>query len=81
MNKRPDPEKTDRENPEWSDDMFARATKGTAASRRGPGRPAGSNKVSTTIRFDQDIIEAFKKEGAGWQSRMNAALREWLRSH
>lgn len=81
MKKRPDPEKADTENPEWSDDMFARATRGTAASQRGPGRPTGSNKVSTTIRFDQDIIEAFKKDGAGWQSRMNDALREWLRTH
>ncbi|WP_372782424.1 BrnA antitoxin family protein [Litorivivens sp.] len=81
MSKRPDPEKTDAENPEWTEEMFANAQRGTAASRRGPGRPAGSNKVSTTIRFDRDIIEAFQKDGAGWQSRMNDALRDWLRTH
>ena len=43
------------------------------------GRPAGSGgKVSTTIRFDADILEAFKATGDGWQTRMNDALREWL---
>ncbi|MGY0613177.1 MULTISPECIES: BrnA antitoxin family protein [unclassified Luteimonas] len=34
-----------------------------------------------TIRFDKDVLEAFKADGPGWQSRMNAALREWLGKH
>ncbi|NQE50685.1 hypothetical protein RB25_06140 [Herbaspirillum rubrisubalbicans] len=49
---------------------------------RGRGRPAGSGcKVQVTMRFDQDIVEAFKRGGDGWQSRMNGALREWLAQH
>ncbi|MBJ7312873.1 BrnA antitoxin family protein [Rugamonas sp. CCM 8940] len=45
------------------------------------GRPAGSGtKVSTTIRFDADVLAAFKATGDGWQTRMNDALREWLSS-
>jgi uncharacterized protein (DUF4415 family) len=41
------------------------------------GRPkAAAPKVSTTIRLDPDVLEAFKAEGAGWQSRINAALRK-----
>jgi uncharacterized protein (DUF4415 family) len=45
------------------------------------GRPAGSgSKVSTTIRFDADVLAAFKATGAGWQTRMNDVLKEWLRS-
>lgn len=45
------------------------------------GRPAGSdNKVSTTIRFDAEILNAFKATGEGWQTRMNDALKEWLRA-
>lgn len=45
------------------------------------GRPAGGgNKVSTTIRFDAEILDAFKATGEGWQTRMNDALKEWLRS-
>lgn len=45
------------------------------------GRPIGSNKESTTIRFDADVLAAFRAAGPGWQSRINAALREWLRHH
>lgn len=45
------------------------------------GRPAGSgNKISTTIRFDAEVLEAFKASGEGWQTRMNDALKEWLKS-
>ena len=45
------------------------------------GRPAGTGgKVSTTIRFDAEILTAFKASGDGWQTRMNDALREWLRA-
>jgi len=41
------------------------------------GRPKSFNpKVQTTIRLDADVLEAFKKDGPGWQSRMNAALRK-----
>jgi len=46
------------------------------------GRPLGSfkanPKVSTTIRFDQDIVDALKASGRGWQTRVNDAVREWL---
>jgi uncharacterized protein (DUF4415 family) len=46
------------------------------------GRPAGGDtKISTTIRFDAEVLAAFKAQGDGWQTRMNDALKEWLRSH
>ncbi len=32
-------------------------------------------KVSTTIRFDADVLEALKATGRGWQSRANDLLR------
>lgn len=51
-----------------------------AVKRR--GRPAGSGtKISTTIRFDAEVLAAFKALGDGWQTRMNEALKEWLKSH
>lgn len=50
------------------------------AARR--GRPLGSAKakpkVATTIRFDQDVLDALKASGRGWQTRVNEAIREWL---
>lgn len=44
------------------------------------GRPkAAVKKVSTTIRLDADVLEAFKSTGHGWQTRINNVLREWLK--
>lgn len=46
------------------------------------GRPRSeSPKVALTVRYDADIIAAFKSGGEGWQTRMNHALRDWLRTH
>jgi uncharacterized protein (DUF4415 family) len=53
---------------------------GIEAYRRQRGRPTGSDKESTTIRFDRDVMAAFRAGGPGWQTRMNAALRDWLKT-
>lgn len=46
------------------------------------GRPKSeSPKVQLTVRYDADIVEAFKAGGDGWQTRMNSALRDWLMTH
>ncbi|PMS37638.1 uncharacterized protein (DUF4415 family) [Trinickia symbiotica] len=50
--------------------------------RRGrPALPENERKVSMSIRYDRDLIEAFRSTGEGWQSRMNDALREYAMSH
>jgi uncharacterized protein (DUF4415 family) len=55
---------------------------GVAAYRKQRGRPAGSGtKEQVAIRFDNDVLAAFRSAGPGWQTRMNAALREWLKTH
>ena len=54
---------------------------GIEAYRRQRGRPTGSDKESTTIRFYRDVLTAFRAGGLGLQTRMNAALREWLKTH
>ena len=35
-------------------------------------------KKQITIRFDQDILDWFKAEGKGYQSKMNAVLRAYV---
>ncbi|MBF0176160.1 MAG: BrnA antitoxin family protein [Magnetococcales bacterium] len=46
------------------------------------GHPPGSGgKVSTTVRFDAEVISAFRATGRGWQTRMNDALKDWLKTH
>jgi uncharacterized protein (DUF4415 family) len=54
---------------------------GIETYRRQRGRPTGSDKESTTIRFDREVLAAFRAGGPGWQTRMNAALRDWLKLH
>ena len=35
-------------------------------------------KQQLTVRFDLDVIEWFKTQGAGYQTRMNAVLRSFV---
>jgi len=45
------------------------------------GRPPLENpKEHVNILLDADIVQAFKSQGRGWQTRVNSALREWLRT-
>ena len=49
---------------------------------RSPGRPkAEVTKERITIRLSPDVLSAFRASGSGWQTRMDAALRDWLRDH
>ena len=49
------------------------------------GRPVGStkkeSKQAVTVRYSPDVLAAFKATGAGWQTRMNDALKDWLQTH
>ncbi len=46
------------------------------------GRPRVTTpKVPTTIRFDADVLAALKASGKGWQTRVNQAVREWVKLH
>ncbi len=46
---------------------------------RGPQK--APTKVATTIRLSPDVAQAFKASGRGWQTRIDAALKDWLRTH
>ena len=49
---------------------------------RKPGRPkAEKTKVPIAIRLSPEVVEYFKSTGAGWQSRIDAALHEWMSGH
>jgi uncharacterized protein (DUF4415 family) len=49
------------------------------------GRPLGTvkaaPKVATTIRLSPDVSAAFRATGTGWQTRIDAALKDWLQTH
>ena len=52
---------------------------GKATVRRGRP-PLAEPKVSTTIRLSREVIDHFKGAGRGWQTRIDEALREWIRN-
>ena len=73
----------DKELPEVTDEMLNRAVYSVGdtvlPTPRPRGRPKGSGKKeSLTVRIDRDVVQRFRDEGKGWQTRMNDALREWL---
>lgn len=49
------------------------------AKTRGPNtRPI---KEQVTVRYSPEVLTAFRATGTGWQTRMNDALKDWLRTH
>ena len=68
--------------PELDDEFYERAEENQGEKLVKRGRPLGSsNKISTTVRFDADVLDAFRAGGPGWQTRMNDVLRDWLIKH
>ena len=39
--------------------------------------PPEKPKAQLTVRFDADIVDWFRKQGRGYQTRMNAVLRAY----
>jgi uncharacterized protein (DUF4415 family) len=47
-----------------------------------PGALVSSeNKQQVTLRLDADVLSFFKETGKRYQSRINAALREYVKAH
>jgi uncharacterized protein (DUF4415 family) len=66
--------------PEMTADWFdaAAVMLGDKVIRKG-GRPKlAAPKRLVTLRLDPEVVERFRDTGPGWQSRMNATLREHL---
>ena len=38
-------------------------------------------KETMTIRIDAEVLERFRKQGRGYQTRINAILRSYMRAH
>ena len=86
MKKRAKPELIDDDNPEWTGAEIKRALPfaGLPASLQAKlrGRPkAAITKERITIRLSPDVVQPFRATGDGWQTRIDAALRDWLKKH
>ena len=60
--------------PEWTPQMFAKAV------ARKELKPV-PKKSLLSLRVDSDVIDWFKSQGAGYQSRMNALFRAYMEAH
>lgn len=54
---------------------------GIDADLKRRGRPAGLTKEQVAIRLDHEVLAAFRASGKGWQTRLNDALKDWLKTH
>jgi len=84
------PESFDEENPEWTVGDIGKAQPASAVLpkligdtatqellRRARGRPPKQDrKVNQTLRIDPDVLNAYRRQGRGWQTRINQVLRE-----
>ena len=83
----------DPDNPELDADWFKRARPAREVHppeffeaweklRRTRGRPPlAAPKIATAIRFDADVLAGLRATGKGWQTRVNDAMRQWLKEH
>ena len=46
---------------------------------RGPQRAPTKERI--TIRLSPNVVQRFRATGDGWQTRVDAALQDWLKSH
>ncbi len=59
--------------PEVTPEMFARAIVKRGLQPR--------TKTQLTLRVDSDVLDWFKEQGAGYQTRINALLRAYMEEH
>jgi uncharacterized protein (DUF4415 family) len=69
----PDPDDAPKLDRAWFEE--ADAYVGDRLVRRGRP-PSAAPKRAVSLRLDPEVVEAFQREGPGWQTRMNAALRK-----
>lgn len=60
--------------PEVTPEMFARAV-----VRHGLRHPPAKEQV--TLRIDGDVLEWFRAQGRGYQTKINALLRAYMEAH
>lgn len=45
------------------------------------GSQKSPTKERITIRLSRNVVQSFRATGEGWQTRVDAALQDWLKKH
>jgi uncharacterized protein (DUF4415 family) len=73
------------ESPDLSEDMLSKMKpvneKHPHIPRRVRRPQKAPLKIPISIRLSSDVINYFKSQGAGWQSKINIILRDYIKSH
>ena len=78
------------DNPEWTENDFARATQFPGGIKvtdltpeileqvrlKSRGLQKAPTKVAVSLRLSADVVKHFKDTGPGWQTRIDDALRK-----
>jgi uncharacterized protein (DUF4415 family) len=89
MKRKPKPDLIDADNPEWTAADFKKAVSIEALPEslqaklgrkpRGPQKTPVKERI--TIRLSPEVVTRFRATGEGWQTRLDAALKDWLKTH
>jgi uncharacterized protein (DUF4415 family) len=74
----------DHDNPEWTEEDFSRARAPhevlpesvLKAFPKTRGPQVASKKIPVSIRLSPEVVERFKADGPGWQSRIDDVLKK-----
>lgn len=58
----------------WSEAVPHKGVAELRAKRGRPGKAAEDRKEQIALRVDRGVLEWYRAQGAGWQTRMNAVL-------
>lgn len=80
---------TAREEARWSTGVLVdgggyEAVRKALAAARKPGQrgpQVAPTKQLVSVRYSPEVLAFFRASGAGWQSRMDDALKQWVSSH
>ncbi|HIJ83064.1 MAG: hypothetical protein HW380_575 [Magnetococcales bacterium] len=63
-------------------DTYEPTTEEIMAMRPVRGRPVSfDKKILLSVRYSPEVVDFFRSTGAGWQTRMDEALKEWVALH
>ena len=69
---------------DWSDAFVTHSAdelRRVVAARRTRGPNRNPTKEQVAVRYSPEVLAYFRATGAGWQTRMDEALREYVSQH
>ena len=74
------------ENAAWANGVVVKeggfhAVSAALAEKRQLGKAQKPKKELLSVCYSPEVVEYFRATGDGWQTRMDAALKDWIKTH